>query len=242
MRTLGGRVRALASGYGLGIGGAVLALVLTAVSLLVGSAVGLGGTPAERFALLFVFGQYLPFLGVPLAYFRSRGMSLAAAREYLGIRAPSLREVGIVLAGLFGIFVLATGMSLVVRALDAQPAANSAATQARESPRLIPFLVVAMLVAVGPCEETLFRGTVQSRLRESFSAWAAIPLTAVLFAAIHFTALAPGTGSRLVTIVVLFVPSLVFGVVYEYTGNLVVPVITHGLWNSLLLVSIYLAT
>jgi len=242
METSRGRLRALVSGYGLGVGGAVLALVLTGVSLLAGSIIGFGGTTAERFALVFLFGQYVPFLGVPLAYFRSRGMSFDAVREYLGIRAPSLREVGIVLAGLLGILVLATAMSLAVRALGAQPASNSAATQARETPQIIPFLIVAMLIAVGPCEETLFRGTVQNRLRESFSAVAAIPLTAVLFAAIHFTALAPDSGSRLVTIGVLFVPSLVFGVIYEYTDNLVVPVATHGLWNSLLLVSIYVAT
>lgn len=242
MNTPTGRARALLSGYGLGVGGAILALVLTLGGLLAAGAVGVGTTPAERFALVFVFGQYLPFIGLPLVYFRSRGMAPPTIRRYLGLRIPSLRDVGVIIAGLFGIFALATAAALVVQALGVQPAANSAATEAQESPELIPFLIVAMLLVVGPCEEMLFRGTVQNRLGESFSAWAAIPLTAVLFAAVHFVALVPGSGSRLVTIVVLFVPSLVFGVVYEYTENLVVPIVTHGVWNSLLLASIYLAT
>ncbi|MFB6117637.1 lysostaphin resistance A-like protein [Halosegnis sp.] len=240
METRGG-VRALLSGYGLGLGGAALALVLTGVGLFAAGAVGLAGTTAQRFLLVFVLGQYLPFLGLPLVYFRARGMDARAIRRYLGVRLPSLRELGVVVAGLFGILVLASAASAVVGALGLEPATNSAATQAQQSPELIPLLVAAMFLVVAPCEETLFRGTVQNRLREAFPATVAIPLTAALFAAVHYVALVPGSGSRLVTVVVLFVPSLVFGAIYEYTDNLLVPIGTHALWNSLLLVSILVA-
>jgi len=45
----------------------------------------------------------------------------------------------------------------------------------------------------------------------------------------------------LATISILFVPALFFGAVYEYTGNLVVVAVMHGLYNSLILTMIYIA-
>lgn len=241
MAEFAGRPRALASGYGLGLGGAVLALLLSVAVLIGTSAVGIALGVAERYLVLFVVGQYIPFMGFPLVYFRLRGMDAAAIRRYLGVRLPSLREVAVIAGGLVAIFVLVLGASAVVRFVGATPAENSAASQAQQAPELIPFLILGMLLVVGPCEETLFRGTVQNRLREAFSAWVAIPLTALLFAAVHVRALNPGSGSVAVTIAVLLVPSFVFGIIYEYTDNLVVSALTHGLWNSFLLSTIWLS-
>jgi len=39
----------------------------------------------------------------------------------------------------------------------------------------------------------------------------------------------------LVTVTILFFPATIFGYVYEYTGNLVVPALLHGIHNSVLL-------
>lgn len=234
------RVRTFFSGYGLGLGGAVLAVLLSVSVLLAAGAAGVSLGVAERFALLFVFGQYLPFMGFPLVYFKLRGWTWAELRSYLGVRTPSLKEAAVVVGGLAAIFVSVVVASQIVAYLGLTPAENSAAGQAQDSPDLIPFLILGMLLVVGPCEEMLFRGTVQNRLREAFSAWIAVPLTAVLFAAIHITALLPGSGSPLVTIAILLLPSLVFGAAYEYTDNLVVPVLTHGLWNSFLLSTIWI--
>ena len=241
MVSFAGRPRAFVSGYGLGLGGAILAFVLSLVVLLGSDGLGLSLGTAERFVTLFVVGQYIPFMGMPLAYFRLRGMSWGDVREYLGVRTPSLREAAFVLGGLVSILVLVIVASLIVQFVGVTPAENSAGEQAQQSPELIPFLILGMLFVVGPCEETLFRGTVQNRLREAFSATVAIPLTAVLFAVVHITALAPGSGSVGVTIAVLLLPSFVFGIIYEYTDNLVVPALTHGLWNSFLLSMIWLA-
>ena len=236
------RHRSFLSGYGLGLGGAILALLLTVVALLGTNALGITLGTGERFLVLFVVGQYLPFMGFPLLYFTLRGMTPADIRRYLGVRVPSLKEFAVVLGGVVTILTAVIVVSQIVMLIGAQPAENSAAGQAQDAPDLIPFLILGMLFVVGPCEEMLFRGTVQNRLREGFSAWLAIPLTAVLFAAVHYTALTPGSGSRLVTIGILLVPSLVFGVIYEYTDNLVVPALTHGLWNSFLLSLIWLGS
>ncbi|MFB6176407.1 MAG: lysostaphin resistance A-like protein, partial [Halobaculum sp.] len=203
----------------------------------VGLNVGISG----RILVLFVFGQYLPFIGFPLLYFRrGRRMSWSEIRAYLGVRVPSLIEFGLVLGGLISLFLLVSGMAyLVTQILGLQPASNNAGRVAQSNPGIIPLFVVGSLLVIGPCEETLFRGTVQNRIREALSARVAITLSALLFASIHVTALTGPLGARATTIVILLVPSFVFGAIYEYTENLVVPALIHGLWNALLFASIW---
>lgn len=248
MVTLSARPRALLSGYGLGVAGAILALVLTgAVFLLLGvlSTVGLEASVplSVNLVIAFVFGQYVPFMGFPLAYFRRRRqMTWEDIREYVGVRVPSLAEAGLVLGGLIAVFVLVSAMAFLVQTLGLDPASNNAGEIAQETPSIAPVLALASLVVIGPCEEMLFRGTVQNRLREAFSAPVAITLAAVLFASIHVTALTGGLGARFTTIGILLVPSFVFGVTYEYTQNLVVPALVHGLWNAFLFTSIWIAS
>ncbi|WP_435145815.1 CPBP family intramembrane glutamic endopeptidase [Halobaculum sp. P14] len=239
MVTLSPRVRSLGVGYGLGVAGAVLAIVLAFPAVLALDALGVASV-SVRLAALFVFGQYLPFMAFPLLYLRWRGFDWAGVREYLGVRVPSLKEVGVVGAGFLAVFALTLGMTLLITEVLGLPTAeNSTGQLAQELPRIIPLLVVASIVVIGPCEETLFRGAVHNRLREAFDAPAAVVLSSALFAAIHVTALTGSLGARLTTIVILFVPSLVFGTVYEYTDNLVVPALIHGLWDAFLFTAIY---
>lgn len=241
MVTLSPRVRAVASGYGLGLGGAALALVLTLVGVLGLAALEVASL-AARLGVVFVLGQYVPFIGFPILYLRRRGLGWGEIRDYFGVEVPSLREVAVVIGGFVAVLVLTLGTAAVVtQVLGLEAANNSTGELAQDVPSIVPLLIVASLLVIGPSEETLFRGTVQNRLRESLPAWAAIVLTALLFASVHVTALTGSLGARGTTIVILFVPSLVFGVVYEYTRNLVVPALIHGIWNSFIFLSIYVS-
>ncbi|MFC7135593.1 CPBP family intramembrane glutamic endopeptidase [Halobaculum litoreum] len=241
MVTVPANVRAVASGYGLGIGGAVLAAVLSLAGILVLALVGVASLPA-RLAVLFVLGQYVPFIGFPIAYLRWRGFDWGGIRDYFGVEVPSLREVGIVVAGFFAVLVLTLGTAVVVtQVLGLEPANNSTGELAQDA---LDRAAAGARVAGRhrPQRGDAVPGTVQNRLRESLPAGAAIVLTAALFAAVHVTALTGSLGARGTTIVILFVPSLVFGVVYEYTRNLVVPALIHGIWNSFVFGSIYVST
>ncbi len=245
MVSLNPRSRAFLSGYGLGLGGAFLALVLGVVGglfVIVLGAVGAELSTPARVSVLLVFGQFLPFMGFPIVYFVVyRGLSWSELRSYLGVRVPSLRDLAVVAGGLLTVFVLVLVSGTVISALDATTAENNASQAAQQSQALAALFVAASLLVIGPCEEMLFRGTVQNRLREAFSAPTAITLTAVLFAAIHYGALSGAAGARVVTIAVLLPPSFAFGIAYEYTENLVVPTLIHGLWNAFLFSTILLA-
>ncbi|MHB9287274.1 lysostaphin resistance A-like protein [Halobacteriales archaeon Cl-PHB] len=231
--------RAIGVAVGLGLLGPVVAAVLSFLWVGVLSAVQLPFLVA--LAGLLILAQYVAFGGVALGYLYRRTPDWGWIRSYLGVRFPSLKEIGVVLGGYVLLFGILIAVSLVVQAIGAEAAPNQTAEAASETPQIVPPLIVAMFLVVGPSEELLYRGAVQGRLREAFSAAPAILITSALFAAVHVTALSGGLSARVTTIAILFFPSLVFGAVYEYTENLVVPALLHGLHNSVLMALIYVA-
>jgi len=222
---------------------APLRAVFTALSL---AAVGLGGGSllSEVLSLVGVELPVLPgtvlrvlllqgvtFVGLSALYLRYRGFS----SDYVGVRVPDLEGwiyagAGYVLA-LVGAFTM---VFVVVFLLGLNPAQNRAAGLGQEDPRVFLALLVLAVLVIGPGEELLFRGIIQSRLRETFSAPFGVGLATAIFAVAHAPALAGPTSGVALTVTLLFFPALVFGVIYELTDNLVVPAITHGIYNATL--------
>jgi len=227
-------LRAVLVAVGLGLAGPILALVFSLpVSLLIG-AVTL--PPLVAIALLLIAGQYLAFGGLAVGYLTAlRDLDFAAVRDYLGVEVPDVRDLIVVVGGWVLIFGLLLVIGIVVQSTGAETAENQAGQLAEQIPSLIPPLIVAMFLVVGPCEEILYRGVVQGRLREALGPVPSILLASATFAVVHVGALTGGLNARLTTIAILFVPSLVFGAAYEYTENLVVPALIHAIHNSVLL-------
>jgi len=235
---LSSRPRARAVGIAVSI--AILGVVLlVAVTAAVGSvAIGIGLSTGVALVLGTALGQYLGFAGLALTYLRRRGFSWDQIRRYLGVRRPTGRELGLVVLGQLSIFAILVVLGGLIQLVGLEGADNegaeAAARAAQTEPLIFVAIVVGMFLVVGPCEELLFRGGMQGRLRERFPAAAAIVMTSAVFAPVHVIALAGSSAvAILVTVTVLFVTSLVLGAVYEYTGNLLVPILLHGLHNSL---------
>jgi membrane protease YdiL (CAAX protease family) len=181
--------------------------------------------------------QGVAFPAVAAGYFTLRERSLLA---FLPIAVPSAREVGIILAGWVGTFLLVgVGASVVTALAGSPPAENTAGQTAIENPEFIPVLIVLVFLLNAPGEELLFRGVIQGLLRERFGPVAAILLATATFAPIHIFALVGSLQAALVTITILAIPSIVFGTVYELTDNLVVPTLVHGLFNATLFGGLY---
>ncbi|WP_418285723.1 lysostaphin resistance A-like protein [Halorubrum sp. DTA46] len=238
-------LRAIGAAFGLGVLGI---LGLLAISTVVGGAIFIvarltGQQPslAVSFVVPFAVSQIVAFLGVGLGYLRWRGLSRSEMIDYLGVRRPSALEFVIAVIGPVLVLITALTVGSIVLLFGTEPAQNQGAAMTLENPTIIPIMIVAMLLVVGPCEEFLFRGVIQSRARETFSAVPAIFLAAAVFAPAHIVSLTGGLSAMLATISILFVPSLLFGAVYEYTENLVVVAVMHGLYNSLLLTIGYIA-
>jgi hypothetical protein len=103
--------------------------------------------------------------------------------------------------------------------------------QAGSWPSRLALGVMAVLLApVG--EELLFRGVLYPRIKQAGFPRLALWGTAILFAAIHNN-------------VVLFVPLLVLALaltaLYEWTDNLLAPIVAHGAFNALNLALLHLS-
>jgi membrane protease YdiL (CAAX protease family) len=240
------RLRAVGVAIGVGILGILVSGVLAVGTVLVLLFAGFEVGPLSRIVISLVVGTGIGFGGVALGYLRYRSMGI----EYIGfdIGIPSLRSGIVVVAGLILAFVgvaigswLVSVIDMILMGTEVQPAQNAVTRIARDNPAVLLVLIPASYLLIGPGEELLFRGVVQGRIREAFGPAAGVILASAVFAAIHFTALTGGSGvvGRLATIVVLFLPSLVFGTAYELTDNLVVPILIHGTYNAIQFVGLY---
>lgn len=159
----------------------------------------------------------------------------------IGITVPGFKGVILVVVGTFATLVLAIAVGLLVQTLGLSAAENATAGEAAEVPSSLLLLIPIAIFVIGPAEELLFRGVVQRRLREVASAPVAIVVASALFAAAHVVALVGNPAAVATTIGILFVPALVFGVLYEYTKNVVVTALVHGLYDAVLFGLLYIA-
>jgi len=196
------------------------------------------GTVAQ-FVVALVLSE-LGFVAAGLVFLRATGNGL----DFFRIRTPDLRALGVVVAGTVALFVYRLVAIAAVQALGL-PLAGNSVTQLAEEGVLATLLVLVPLsiLVVGPAEEFLFRGVVQSYLDGAFSRAPAVVLTSVLFALVHVptTWLAtPDPVAVSMTLVVLFGLSVLLGYLYVWTENLVVPILVHGLYDALLFGLAYL--
>jgi membrane protease YdiL (CAAX protease family) len=217
--------------------GILTAIVLTLAAgvLIRGLGLNLGVIGSVLLTLALTAG--VAFGGVSLAYVRFRGLG----RSFIGIRRPTPRDLAWVGAAYLLAITSVFGASIVVGLTGARPAPNQLSELGIAEPALLLLLVPISLFLVGPGEELLFRGAVQGTLRRSFGPVGAVVIAAAVFAGVHFMALTGGVGPRLTTIAILFLPSLVFGAAYERTGNILVPALVHGLYNSTLAILLFVS-
>jgi membrane protease YdiL (CAAX protease family) len=218
---------------GLVVAGLVGNLLVSVAAVLGLLAVGVAVDTTVGFAATLVAGQ-VAFLAVGWLYVTRR-------LGPLPVRRPTGAELRLAAGATVLALVLVTTLSAVASALVPGETTTAIGEAVTVDPVLALALAALSVLVVAPAEELLFRGAVQGRLRRSLGAVPAVVVASGLFAAVHvfgFLALGAATVAALAT---LFAVALVFGVVYERTGNLVVPTLVHGLYNATLLVVSYVA-
>ncbi|TVR88659.1 MAG: CPBP family intramembrane metalloprotease [Spirochaetaceae bacterium] len=105
---------------------------------------------------------------------------------------------------------------------------ESARTMVREflSPLTWP-RVLLIAAAAGFGEELLFRGLLQPLLALQFGVVPALIATSIVFGLLHFLSKA--------YVVFAFVFSLYLGVIYLLSGNILVPMLAHGIYDAVAL-------
>jgi hypothetical protein len=177
--------------------------------------------------------------------------------SYVKLRKPSLKQVAAGFGGVLIMLAAVVVISMILQSLGQSTAQHGTVEQIEQNPRIALYMVPLSILVIGPCEELLFRGVIQTKLRESFSGAGAVGVASGIFALIHI----PAYGSDVivdiiqqggvtmenlqslgVTLSILFALALVLGYVYERTENLTVPMITHGFYNAFLFGMVYIGT
>lgn len=236
-----GKIWAVIVAVGLGFGATLLstALILGFLRSLETFSIPQPSSPLFELGVQFLFGQLLVMGGLSAVYLWATGNTI----DYLDIHRPSLLQGAVVLVGPFVVFSINIAINLAGFAAGIEPAPNVLAEMVSGDPSLVLPLIPAMLFIVGPFEELLYRGVIQTRLTRSFTAPVAILVTSVIFALIHIPAVwgqSTTVPSILLSLVGLFGGAIAFGAIYEWTENLTVVALVHGLYNSMLLVLLYL--
>lgn len=188
--------------------------------------------------LLFTVGTYAGVAAVGLLYLVRHELSFS----YVRLRLPGWLALGVTALTVVVLVALAITIPRVIGWLGLPLAEHSVKETLEGNPSVALVLIPVSILIVGPAEELLYRGIIQTRLKDVFGTYSAVAVAAVLFAAVHFLAYLdpaniPGT---LVTMVFLLLPlGMILGAVYEYTGNLIVPAVAHGVYNAITYGSVY---
>ena len=109
-------------------------------------------------------------------------------------------------------------------------------------------MIMMMLLVVGPSEEILFRGYMQRGLVRNLGEKWGILITAFVFASLHLVGLIIFIFQPIILLILfllLFVPffaiSLMLGLMFRWRKeNLIAVVVTHGVYNSITLIIVFL--
>ncbi len=188
------------------------------------------------------YARYRHRVGAALAKIVGHRAWLPTRRFRIPVHVPSVRDLLLVVGGYVAAFVLIGTVGYAISIAGVEGASNTSAEVGLENPALLLWLVPGSILLIGPGEEILFRGVVQGRFRERFGPGTAIALASLVFASIHYTALSGAASARFVTIGLLLIPAVIFGVIYEISENIVVPALVHGLYNATLFSLLYVTT
>lgn len=198
-------------------------------------------TPLTEEVVSTVAGQGLALSGTALGYLYLRydGFDVERIVAFLRIRTPTRRELGLVVLGLFGSLIVDISALMLIEVFEPfgspEPATHSSIEEGRKNPILFVVDIPLAILLVGPGEELLYRGVIQSRLRETFPTAIAVITAGLVFAVIHYPAFTgAGLGPTLSSLSLILVSGIYFGALYEYSDNLVVPALVHGLGNALI--------
>ncbi len=231
----------VATGLGLGAVALTYVIILPLVFLLRQFEIPLPDSPLVLTTAELIIGQLLVMGGVSVLYLLWTGRGLS----YVSVRRPTLVEALVIVAAPFGIIFVTAIVTQLSLLAGIEPSQHALGGLTGVDPSFYLYLVPLMILIVGPFEELLYRGVVQSRLRESFGPVVAIALASLIFAAIHLPAHgfgSAGLASTAASLTALFGGSLVFGGLYEWTGNLTVVALVHGIYNGILLTLLYIVT
>jgi membrane protease YdiL (CAAX protease family) len=209
----------LVAGTVVNVGAGVLALLIFGFN-----SVRSGGT---GFLFAAIVGQLL-VLGVAVGYIRWRDLSIPFA-------VPSRNESALIGIGVVVSVGAAIGLTVVRQELVSTDTSSGLAEIISSNPSLTLVVGALSVILIAPAEELLFRGAIQGRLRAVAGRWPAVLGASTLFAAWHLLNFDGPLVGVVLSAAIIGAVSVLWGYAYERTDNILVPILTHGLYNFALM-------
>ncbi|WP_128903773.1 CPBP family intramembrane glutamic endopeptidase [Halorubrum amylolyticum] len=192
---------------------------------------GLVGEGTTGLQVLRTLLQFVGFLAAAVGY-----LAITDQRGLVGVSRPTLRDAGLILGGGIVLFAFQYGALFALGRVGLTTGQNQAVVPAGDPVTYYLVMIAVSLLVVGPVEEALFRGAVQGGLRRAFDAAPAILIASLMFGLIHLPSVSGTPGQQWAYVAVVVVLGAVLGVLYERTGNVLVPGLAHGVYNAVIYV------
>lgn len=210
---------------GIGVTGLIVGYVVALTGL---SLVGADGIVARQGLSTVLFSVGLGIVAV--GFLRIRGLGF----EYIDVTWLDRRDWLYVVGGIVAMYVVLIAVGALSSFLGIPSTEHGLIEAARGDPSILLYFIPLSWLAIGPGEELLSRNIVQKYLYDSFSRRSAVFVGTLVFTAIHLPAYSTGGPAAIfATLLRLFAISLVLGIVYERTENVVVAALVHGTYNAI---------
>ncbi|PAU82974.1 CPBP family intramembrane metalloprotease [Halorubrum salipaludis] len=192
---------------------------------------GLVGAETTGQQVVRTLVQFAGFLAAVVGY-----LAITDQWGLVRLSRPTLRDAGLVVGGGIALFAFQYGALFALGQVGLTTGQNQAVVPAGDPVTYYLAMIAVSLFVVGPVEEALFRGAVQGGLRRAFDAAPAIMLASLMFGLVHYPSVSGTPGQRWAYVAVVVVLGAVLGVLYERTGNVLVPGFAHGVYNAVIYV------
>lgn len=157
---------------------------------------------------------------------------------FLDLDWPTVSDAGWAFVGVAALL----GLSVLVGFFNVPTADHGLTEEVRAAgPAVLWIVVPVAFLAVGPAEELLYRNLVQKTLATGFGDVSAIVGASLVFAIAHTPAyLGSGRTALAGSLFVVFLLSIVLGVVYAQTRNVPAVAFVHGAYDAVTFASLFL--
>jgi len=225
--------------------------IITTILFLIPAYVLIGFEPTNIYEILFLSSSEIFSLGLGAIIFMyiAKDFSIISSKldkfsynYFKIIHWDNLNLKDYFVWVIFGTSIL-LGINFIINittaAIGIEAAENALFGIAEDNPAYILYFIPIMLFLVAPVEELFFRGILQSVLRESYNMNIGLFIASLVFGLIHIPAAGGISMGALVYVITTFSLGYVLGYIYEIKKSLLIPIVIHGIYNSILLIGFY---
>lgn len=157
-------------------------------------------------------------------------------------RILNRKDIYLVIIGTISLVVLNYILEYIIIYIGIEKSENAIINIGQASdPIFFLYMIPIMFLVVGFGEEILFRGILQGGFRKYLSVRSSIIITSLIFALFHMPALDSSISQKIPYIITTFLLAILLGYIYENSENILVAILIHGSYNSVLMALQYLS-